>query len=428
MTIADIVRTLTVDAPSVRFVAYDDSSYGPPDPDYEVHLLRERGLRYLATAPGDLGLARAYISGDLDVRGMHPGDPYDAMVALMDWRFRRPLVSEAISMVRELGWRNLLPPEPPPQESVPRWRRTVAGLRHSRTRDAAAIHHHYDVSNYFYEKVLGPSMAYTCAVFPTEDASLEQAQQEKFDLVARKLGLTTGSRLLDVGCGWGGMARHAATEYGANVVAVTLSEQQARWAQERVERDGLSGQVTVLHADYRDAPGHDYDAISSIGLTEHIGLKNYPAYFALLLGKLRTGGRLLNHCITRADNKADPLPGDFIERYIFPDGELASAGRIITVMHDSGFEVVHEENLRQHYTLTLKAWNANLQANWDACVADVGEPTAKVWGIYLAGSRLGFETNSVQLHQVLGVKTPETGQADYPLRPQWHNRALHGDV
>ena len=287
-------------------------------------------------------------------------------------------------MVRELGWRNLLPPEPPPAETLPRWRRTVEGLRHSRTRDASAIQHHYDVSNSFYEKVLGPSMAYTCAVFPSEDASLERAQQEKFDLVARKLGLTNGSRLLDVGCGWGGMARHAASEYGASVVAVTLSGQQARWAQQRVERDGLSKRVTVLHADYRDAPGRDYDAISSIGLTEHIGVRNYPAYFALLLGKLRTGGRLLNHCITRADNKSDPLPGEFIDRYIFPDGEHAGAGRIITVMQDTEFEVVHEENLRQHYALTLKAWNANLKANWDGCVADVGAPAAKVWGLYLA--------------------------------------------
>jgi len=419
MTIAEIVRTLTVETPNLRFNAYDGSSFGPEDAAFTLNLLNERGLRYLATAPGDLGLARAYVSGDLTAEGAHPGDPYEAMKALDAWRFRRPSVTEVASIVKQLGWHNLLPPEPPPQESLPRWRRTFEGLRHSRHRDAAAIHHHYDVSNAFYEKVLGPSMAYTCAVYPKSDASLEEAQEEKFDLVARKLGLTKGMRLLDVGCGWGGMAVHAAKEYGASVVAVTLSKQQAEWAAARVEREGLSGQVTILHDDYRDAPGYDYDAISSIGLTEHIGVKNYPAYFRFLYAKLRDGGRLLNHCITRADNKSDANAGEFIDRYIFPDGELAGSGTIIAVMQDNGFEVRHAENLREHYAMTLQAWNANLAANWDACVADVGEATAKVWGLYLAGSRIGFERNSIQLHQVLGVKTSKSGDAHYPLRTSW---------
>jgi len=318
-----------------------------------------------------------------------------------------------------MGILKLVPPEPPPQEALPRWRRTVEGLRHSRTRDAKAIGHHYDVSNSFYEKVLGPSMAYTCAVFPKPDASLEEAQEEKFDLVARKLGLGPGMTLLDVGCGWGGMAMHAAQHYGVNVVAVTLSGEQARWAADRVERRGLSGQIRVLHSDYRDSPGHDYDAVSSIGLTEHIGVKNYPAYFGFLRDKLRDGGRLLNHCITRPDNKQRVLPGLFIDRYIFPDGELTGAGRIISQAQDAGLEVRHEENLREHYALTLAAWCRNLERNWDACVADVGEATARVWGLYLAGSRIGFETNGVQLHQVLAVKVSERGDARFPLRPTW---------
>jgi cyclopropane-fatty-acyl-phospholipid synthase len=419
MKIAELVSMLTVDGAPMRFEAYDGSAFGPVDAPFTLELLNERGLRYLATAPGDLGLARAYIQGDLLLHGGHPGDPYEALRCLGTWRFRRPSLTEARVLLREMGWRNLLPPQPPAQESLPPWRRTLEGLRHSRDRDAQAIGKHYDVSNEFYEKVLGPSMAYTCAVFPKPDASLEEAQEEKFDLVARKLGLERGMRLLDVGCGWAGMARHAAKHYGVEVVGVTLSAEQARWGAAAVERDGLSGQVRILHSDYRDAPGSNYDAISSIGLMEHVGVGNYPAYFSFLKDKLRNGGRLLNHCITRPDNKQDPMPGHFIDRYVFPDGELTGAGRIITEAQDAGFEVRHEENLREHYALTLMHWCANLVRNWDACVADVGEATARVWGLYMAGSRLGFETNGIQLHQVLAVKVSQSGEAMFPLRPNW---------
>lgn len=410
---------LTVNEPPVRFIAYDGSSFGTADAPITLELKTERGLRYLATAPGDLGLARAYISGDLVLHGAHPGDPYQALVQLGSWRLRRPTAKEAASFLTEMGWRNLLPPQPPAQESLPRWRRTLEGLRHSRTRDANAIGKHYDVSNAFYEKVLGPSMAYTCAVFPKPDASLEEAQEEKFDLVARKLGLERGMRLLDIGCGWGGMARHAAKHYGVQVVGVTLSAEQAQWGAAAAEREGLSDQVQILHSDYRDAPGLDYDAVSSIGLLEHVGVGNYPSYFGFVRDKLRDGGRLLNHCITRPDNKQNPLPGQFIDRYVFPDGELTGSGRIITEAQDAGLEVRHEENLREHYALTLAHWCANLERNWDECVADVGDATARVWGLYLAGSRLGFETNGIQLHQVLAVKVSSTGDASFPLRPTW---------
>jgi cyclopropane-fatty-acyl-phospholipid synthase len=419
MKIADIVQTLTLEAPSLRFTAYDGSGFGSTDAEITLELLNERGLRYLATAPGDLGLARAYVSGDLRMSGAHPGNPYDALKLLERWRFRRPTPREATELIKTLGVRNLLPPEPPSQESLPRWRRSVEGLRHSRTRDAEAIHHHYDVSNAFYEKVLGPSMAYTCAVYPKPDASLEEAQEEKFDLVARKLGLEPGMRLLDIGCGWGGMVRHAANHYGVTALGVTLSAEQAKWAQAENERQGLTGLAEVRHSDYRDAPGRDYDAVSSIGLLEHVGVGNYPAYFAFIKNKLRDGGRLLNHCITRPDNKQRALPGLFIDRYVFPDGELTGSGRIISEMQNAGLEVRHEENLREHYALTLKAWCENLERSWDECVADVGEATARVWGLYLAGSRIGFETNGVQLHQVLGVKVGADGDAHMPLRPTW---------
>ncbi|HEY2044823.1 MAG TPA: cyclopropane-fatty-acyl-phospholipid synthase family protein [Jatrophihabitans sp.] len=419
MKIADIVRTLTVESPDLRFEAYDGSSFGPADARMTLSLVNERGLRYLATAPGDLGLARAYVSGDLRMTGVHPGNPYDALRLLGNWRFRRPTALEATELIKAVGVRNLLPPEPPAQEALPRWRRTVEGLRHSRGRDAEAIHHHYDVSNAFYEKVLGPSMAYTCAVFPKSDASLEEAQEEKFDLVARKLGLEPGMRLLDIGCGWGGMVRHAAKHYGVQAIGVTLSAEQASWAQAAIERDGLGKVAEVRHADYRDAPGKDYDAVSSIGLLEHVGVSNYPSYFTFIKNKLRDGGRLLNHCITRPDNKQRALPGHFIDRYVFPDGELTGSGRIISEAQNTGLEVRHEENLREHYALTLAQWCANLERNWDACVADVGIETARVWGLYMAGSRLGFETNGIQLHQVLAVKVSPTGNAGFPLRPSW---------
>ncbi|MEP6667259.1 MAG: class I SAM-dependent methyltransferase [Nocardioidaceae bacterium] len=413
-----MVSRLTAGDPPLRFEAYDGSGFGPPDSPVVMRLLNERGLRYLATAPGDLGLARAYVSCDLNLEGSHPGDPYGALKLLGRWRFRRPTPSEIAVLVREMGWRRLVPPEPPRQETVPRWRRVAEGLRHSRQRDAESIQHHYDVSNEFYAKVLGPSMAYTCAVFPDPGSSLEDAQTEKFDLVCRKLALKPGMRLLDVGCGWGGMVRHAVKHYGVSALGITLSAQQAKWGALSVQREGLEG-AEIVHGDYRDAPGRDYDAVSSIGLLEHVGVHNYPSYFGFLQDKLREGGRLLNHSITRPHNNTRATTGAFIDRYVFPDGELTGSGRIITEAQNVGLEVRHTENLREHYALTLRHWCANLVENWDACVDDVGEATSRVWGLYMAGSRLGFETNEVELHQVLAVKVAKSGDASFPLRPTW---------
>ena len=419
MTIADLLHTVTDGEIPMRVEAFDGSVAGSSDRGLTLRLHNERGLRYLITAPGDLGLARAYVSGDLELVGAPPGDPYLALQALTQWRFQRPRVAQLPGFLQEIGFRRLIPPEPPAQEALPRVRRAFEGMRHSRKRDGEAISKHYDVSNEFYGYVLGRSMAYTCAVFAKPDVSLEEAQEEKFDLVARKLALEPGMRLLDVGCGWGGMALHAARHYGVNVVAITLSKAQADWAAAAVERERLSGQVRVLHGDYRDSPGSAYDAVSSIGLLEHVGVGNYGSYFRFLRGKLRDGGRLLNHCITRPDNHSPALTGPFIDRYVFPDGELAGSGRIISEAQDAGFEVRHAENLREHYALTLQAWCANLAANWDACVREVGVETARVWGLYMAGSRVGFEINKVQLHQVLAVNTSKDGDASYPLRPSW---------
>jgi cyclopropane-fatty-acyl-phospholipid synthase len=420
VSIGEAVTRLMPEGVPFRFTAYDGSSAGPADAPIGLHLRNERGLSYLLTAPGDLGLARAYVAGDLVVEGAHPGDPYDGLAQIMgNLRLKLPPPAELVRIVRGLGLSHLKPPPPPPEEHLPRWRRLLEGMRHSRERDAAAIHHHYDVSNRFYEMVLGPSMTYTCAVFPHEEAGLEEAQAEKYDLVCRKLGLRPGLRLLDIGCGWGGMVRHAAREYGVSAIGVTLSQRQAAWARAAIEREGLAGRAEVRYSDYRDVAEAGFDAVSSIGLTEHIGVRNYPAYFEFIRSRLRPGGRVLNHSITRPVNNTRPETGAFIDRYVFPDGELAGSGRIITEMQDAGLEVRHEENIREHYALTLKGWCANLRDNWDECVAEVGVGTARVWGLYMAGSRVAFEHNEIQLHQVLASRTDARGNSGFSLRPTW---------
>ncbi len=419
LTIAQVFETLLARPAPIRFTAYDGSAYGPEDAAVGLDLKNEHGLAYLVTAPGDLGMARAYVSGDLDLVGVHPGDPYEAMVLLLRaMRFRRPSPAQVVNLLRSIGLSQLVPPAPPPQEHLPRWRRLVEGFRHSPERDGRVIQHHYDVSNRFYELVLGPSMTYTCALYATGSETLEEAQHAKYDLVARKLDLQPGQRLLDVGCGWGGMVRHAAREYGVRGLGVTLSREQAEWATAKINEEGLDHLAEVRHLDYRDVVETGFDAVSSIGLTEHIGVDQYPSYFAFLRDKLVPGGRLLNHCITRPDNKPTQT-GAFIDRYVFPDGELIGSGKIITEAQDAGLEVQHEENLRQHYALTLGGWGANLEEHWDECVAEVGEGTARVWGLYMAGSRMGFERNEIQLHQVLATRTDEDGLSRFPLRPNW---------
>jgi cyclopropane-fatty-acyl-phospholipid synthase len=405
----------------VEFRAYDGSVAGTGDAPIRVTIKSPVAVAYLAQAPGTLGLARAYVSGHLDVEG----DMYTALARMVAAQQIQMDFSERLRLLRELGGpKTLLPRVPPPPQEVRVNRRWLAGRRHSKDRDASAISHHYDVSNTFYEWVLGPSMAYTCAVYPSADASLEEAQANKHDLIARKLGLRSGMRLLDVGCGWGGMVRHAAREYGVKAIGVTLSAQQAAWAQKAIEDQGLSGLAEVRHLDYRDVPETGFDAVSSIGLTEHIGKAQLPGYFSFLQGKLRPEGRLLNHCITRPDNTQPARQaGGFINRYVFPDGELEGPGYLASLMNDAGFEVRHEENLREHYALTLAGWCANLDAHWDEAVAEVGDGTARVWRLYMAGSRLGFERNVVQLHQILGVKLGADGESGMPLRPDWEATA-----
>jgi cyclopropane-fatty-acyl-phospholipid synthase len=417
MALADIFERVAGPDSPVEFRAYDGSTAGPGSSPVRITVRTPKAVSYLAQAPGGLGLARAYVSGDLDVEG----DMYAALARLAGAQRLDFDLGERLRLLRQLGGpKVLLPRVPPPPQEVRVNRRWLAGRRHSKGRDATAISHHYDVSNIFYEWVLGPSMAYTCACYPAKDATLEEAQARKFDLVARKLGLQPGMRLLDVGCGWGGMVMHAARHFGVQAIGVTLSQQQASWAQRAIKEAGLGDLAEVRHLDYRDVTEEGFDAVSSIGLTEHIGKAQLPGYFEFLYGKLRPQGRLLNHCITRPDNHAPARVTDgFIYRYVFPDGELEGPGYLTSLMHDTGFEVRHSENLREHYGMTLAAWCANLDEHWDEAVAEVGEGTARVWRLYMAGSRLGFERNQIQLHQVLSVKLGPGGGSGMPLRPDW---------
>lgn len=405
--VAKVLSDVFAPSMPIAFEAFDGSIAGPQDAVCRIVVRDPRALNYVATAPGDLGLARAYVAGYVDVQGdlfagmmMLAGD----YVASLSW-------PERIRMLRQLGPGILRPVAPPPEEARPgvRW-----GLRHSVKRDARAISHHYDVSNRFYELLLGPTMAYTCAVYPYDGASLEDAQIEKVDLVCRKLDLQPGQRLLDVGCGWGTMVLHAAQHYGVRTLGVTLSRQQAEWGQKRIADLGLSSVAEIRHQDYRNVAETGFDAISSIGLTEHIGAKNLGWYVRFLAARTRPQGRFLNHCITRSvTTEPAPVRG-FIARYIFPDGELDGVATVISAIQDNGFEVRHEENFREHYARTCAAWGANLDAHWDEAVEEVGEGKARAWRLYLAGSRLSFVQHRIELHQVLAVRT-EGGVSGMPL-------------
>ncbi len=406
MAVADIFEAVLGDESPVAVKAYDGSSTGPITAAATLHVRSPQALQYLVTAPNDLGMARAYVSEQLDIEG----DLYAALRAIASHDFAAVSWVEKVRLFRSVGLSNLRRPPVPAQEAH------LSGRRHSKQRDAAAISYHYDVSNDFYRMVLGPSMAYTCALYPTQDASLEEAQAAKFDLVCRKLGLQPGMRLLDVGCGWGGMVLHAVREYGVTAVGVTLSRKQAEWGAKAVAEAGLTGRAEVRFGDYRDVRERGFDAVSSIGLTEHIGEAQLGAYFRFLRSRLRDGGRLLNHCITRFDGQQRARAGGFIDHYIFPDGELEGPGRIIDEMNNGGFEIQHEENLRQHYAMTLRDWSANLDQRWDDAVAEVGEAKARIWRLYLAASRVGFDLNRIQLHQVLGTVTTRSGDSGYPLR------------
>ena len=413
-TLAEFFELLVDPRAPVGFRGYDGSSAGPADAVGVLELRNPRAVRYIVTAPGELGLVRAYVMGDLEIHG----DLHATLHGLVAHRRQTIPWSEMLGSVRR--WMLRRPPLPPEEAPAP-WRR--GALRHSKARDAQAISHHYDLSNRFYELLLGRSMAYSCAVFTTPGTNLQDAQREKFDLICRKLELQPGQRLLDVGAGWGGLVRHAAEHYGVRALGVTLSREQADWAQEAIAQDRLERRAEVRFLDYRDLREDGFDAISSVGAMEHIGSAELGAHFAAMARSLKDQGRMLNHTITRATNRQRNRTGPFIDRYVFPDGELQGPGTVISAMHDHGLEVRHEENLREHYSMTLREWGANLERNWDRAVAEVGERRARAWRLYIATSRIGFDLNHIQIHQVLGVRTTAKGQSGMPLRPSWQASA-----
>ncbi|MGW2203821.1 class I SAM-dependent methyltransferase [Streptomyces sp. NPDC001774] len=411
----------------VRLRAWDGSEAGPADGP--VLIVRERrALRRLLWKPGELGLARAWVAGEIDVEG----DLYEVLdrLAGLFWE-RGEETRSALASVRDpklraaaaafLKLARPLPPPAPPAEEV----RRRTGSRHSKRRDKQAISHHYDVGNDFYELVLGPSMVYSCAYW-TVDGTLEDAQRDKLDLIARKLHLKEGDRLLDVGCGWGSMAMHAAREYGARVVGITLSREQATYARKRIAEEGLTDRIEIRVQDYRDVKDGPYDAISSIGMAEHVGETRYREYADMLHALLKPGGRLLNHQISRRpepDEEAyriDP----FIDAYVFPDGELAPMGRTLTTLEDAGFEVRDVEAIREHYALTLRRWVGNLESDWARAVRSTSPGRARIWRLYMAACAVSFERNRIGVNQFLAVKTPESGTSGVALRPRvWNEKA-----
>jgi cyclopropane-fatty-acyl-phospholipid synthase len=389
--------------------AYDGSRLGPADAPATLLVHSPAVFRRLITAPGELGMGRAYVAGELDVEG----DLYSALAALAD---RMPDVrafgprqwAEVLRLAGSSVLRTGFGALPiPPEEAH------LSGVRHSKERDAAAIAHHYDVGNDFYRLVLGPTLVYSCAVWDSPATGLDAAQEAKLDLVCRKLALRPGTRLLDVGCGWGSLALHAAQRYGADVVGVTISTAQAALARERVAAAGLADRVEIRVQDYRDVPDGPFDAISSIGMAEHVGAAGMPAYVAALRDLLRPGGRLLNHAI--AQNAGDPRSrrGTFINRFVFPDGELLRLGDTVAALEAGGLEVLDVEALRRNYALTLRAWLERLEKHWDAAVAASDEGRARVWRLYMAASALTFEAGDMGVNQVLLQKT---GGGQPPLR------------
>jgi cyclopropane-fatty-acyl-phospholipid synthase len=391
---------------SLALLLPDGSVLGPEDARARLIVRSPDALRRIVTAPGELGFARAYVAEEIDI----DGDVFAALPALLELPSARELARLWLGAARVVGARGLRPLAPPPEEV------RLRGRRHTRPRDAAAISYHYDVSNAFYRLVLGPSLTYSCAVFERSDASLEEAQTAKHELVCRKLGLEDGMRVLDVGCGWGSFLLHVGDRHGVRGVGVTISERQAELARERVAEAGLGDRIEIRLADYRDVRDGPFDAISSIGMFEHVGLARLGVYFTRLHELLRPSGRLLNHGIARPPGRRPIRRNTFVARYVFPDGELHEMGAVVSAVQKVGFEVRHTESLREHYALTLRAWVRNLEANWDEAVAEVGAGRARIWRLYMAGSALGFEAGRLQVHQVLAVR-PDAGRSGMPLKP-----------
>jgi cyclopropane-fatty-acyl-phospholipid synthase len=399
-----------------RLRAWDGSEAGPADTGSHqtpVAILRSpAALRRLLWSPGELGLAQAYVTGELDVEG-------DLKTALSSvWatirtngvskrRLSASQLTQAVATARRLGVIGRRLPAPPSQAQL-------TGRLHTRLRDRSAISHHYDLSNDFYALVLDPRMAYSCAYWTSDSPgyTLEDAQRDKFDLVARKLDLQPGQRLLDVGCGWGSMSLHAAANYGVSVTGVTLSREQQAFASQRAKDEGLADRVDIRLQDYRDVSDGPYDAVVSLEMGEHVGQDNYPVYAGQLHRQLRPEGRLLLQQMSRHDSH--PGGGAFIESYIAPDMYMRPVGQTVDLLESAGFEVRDVHALREHYVRTVAAWYDTFERRWDEAVALVGEEVARVWRLYFVGGALAFEEGRMGVDQILAVKPAADGASSMP--------------
>ena len=410
--LVDAVAPLFGGSLPLRLRAWDGSEAGPEGAP--VVVVRDPvALRRLLFRPGELGLAQAYVTGEIDVEG----DLLDGFRRV--WRSAREdgasprlspaVVSRALLTALRLGAAGL-PPAPPASQA------RLRGRLHSARRDRAAISHHYDLSNDFYSLILDPQMAYSCGYFTGEAESytVEDAQRDKLDLVARKLGLpdaTPGHRHLDIGCGWGSMSLHLAQEYGVRVVGVTIAAEQKAFIDRRVAERGLADLVEIRLQDYRDVVDGPFDTITSIEMGEHVGEQNYPVFAAGIHGLLRDGGRALVQQMSRTTR---PGGGPFIEAFIAPDMHMRPVGETVGLLERAGLEVRDVHALREHYVRTVDAWYATFEANWDRAVALVGEEVARVWRLYLVGGALAFEEGRMGVDQILMVRPAGDGRSGLP--------------
>jgi cyclopropane-fatty-acyl-phospholipid synthase len=410
-TLADLLsRVLGIELP-VGLRAWDGSTAGPQDGPVVV-LTNRRALRHLLWRPDELGLSRAFVTGDLDVEGdLTDGlRRFWALVrdegvrsAKLTWAQRLEAVKVA-AKIGAIGPR----PKPPAEEA------RLSGRLHTRGRDRAAIAHHYDLGNDFYEVVLEPQMAYSSGYWTSDDPDYTHtdAQRDKLDLICRKLELRPGMRLLDVGCGWGALILHAAEHYGVHATGVTLSKQQAAFDRKRIAERGLADRVEVRLQDYREISGEPFDAVASIEMGEHVGEGNYPQYAGTLLRMLKPGGRLLLQQMSRG--KVAPGGGAFIESYIAPDMTMRRLPRTLTHLEDAGFEVRDVESLREHYVRTIRAWGDTVDARAAELTAIAGAGQVRVWRLYMAGGALAFEENRMGVDQILAVRTTADGRSGMP--------------
>jgi len=385
----------------VRLRAWDGSEAGPAGTPVVV-IRSAQALRRILWRPGELGLARAYISGDLDVEGdltdglrlVLNATRLKAAQNVLAWTPAVLATARAVLRLKVLG-----PPPPPPSSEI-----RVRGRLHSRARDQAVIAGHYDVPPAFYQLILDPNMAYSCAYYPDgqPEVTLAGAQRAKLEMICRKLALEPGGKLLDMGCGWGSLTVHAARDHHSQVTAVTLSGEQGGYVRERVRGLGLGDRAEVRIQDYRDARGGPYDAIASVEMGEHVGAANYPRFCAELYRLVRPGGRLLIQQMSRGSRA--PGGGPFIESYIAADMTMRPVGETVRLIEQAGFEVIGVEAMREHYVRTIRAWLDNFEKNLPAIEDILSEEQIRVWRLYLAGGALAFEEGRMGVDQILAVR------------------------